>query len=185
MLPALFWGLLGVFALLLAVLITPVRLQVRLQTDPKLRYLVQVRILGGLSPPLAIIDSARPRKTRQTRTKPRKKPSGAMKMVGGGRAAAAIPQLVKGVMGTIHLDYLRLDVVAGLDDPADTGRLYGGLAPLHYGAPCSDKVVISLQPDFAQQRFDCALDAAAHVTVFALVPVLARFCWRMFGPIAG
>jgi hypothetical protein len=170
----------GLFVLLIALLVTPIRFHATCLTAPELIYRVDLRVLGGFSPRFALIDSARPRKPKTPKPKP--KHAGRFWRWPVNHVAPAAGRLLSGVFSTIHLDHFRLDMNFGLSDPANTGQLYGVLTPLQFGGVLPRNAVVSLHPDFGHQRFSCELDAALHITVAVLFWPLVRFAWQIYGP---
>lgn len=178
------WFLLGLLAVLMALLITPVRLHATLHTTPHLSYRVDARVFGGLSPELLLVDGGRARTTPETKRKPKKKVRHAHpgSRFRGQNFGAAGLRLASGLLRAIHLEHLRCDLSFGLSDPADTGQIYGCLAPLQFGGTLPREVMLSVQPDFGRPHFDCDIDAAVSITAAALVPHVARFAWQVYGP---
>lgn len=175
----LFWVIVALVAVLVLVLVTPVRVQAQLRTAPRLNYRVDAWLLGGLSPRLPLVDSRRPRKPKVRKRKPKRKTARRGAPDG---MAKALPRLIKELLQVLHLEELRLDAAFGLPDPADTGQLYGCLAPLQYAGLLPDRVTVSLRPDFAGRSFDGACDGTVRFTAAALLPSAVRFGWRVFGP---
>jgi len=189
-------ALVGVILLLvLAVLALPVHLRLRAEADEAAaRVRLDIRLFGGLTPPLAVFDSARPRKERPTevqakpaeepeeRAKPARK-GGGFRLPGGRRTAMRmvreIPGLIAGEFRRIHLDGLEVDGDFSLGDPAETGMLYGYLTPAIYG-PRSEKVRLNLRPDFGRARLSGTALAALHLTPGALAIPVIRYGWRVF-----
>lgn len=186
----LLWLLLVLLVLLAGVLLTPVRLRGHIRTAPQLSYRVEVRVLGGLTPAFALVDSTRQHKPAADKAaaqkKPRsKKPKKKMARRGfknGARMAAAFPRLFSDLFRTIHLDFLSVDGEIGLDDPADTGRLYGWLTPLQFAVVPPANIDVSLRPNFEHPGLAGEAEAAVHLTAAALVPPAVRFAWHAFGP---
>lgn len=85
----------------------------------------------------------------------------------------------------IHIRRLRLHVRLGLDDPADTGQLWGIVGPLAWAVPVPAVADVAIEPEFtgAVFRFDgegavriVPIEILATLTAFALSPVT----WRAF-----
>lgn len=194
-----FWGLLwiggGLVVLALATLAVPVQVDVVWQSSSPSssqasslgRFLVAARWFGGLTPPLNLIDSDRPRKAKKQKKKRTSKRGDAKKKRRNGfakiwRGGLASPELVMGFLRQIHFDRVVVDADIGLTNPADTGHLYGLLAPFIYAMPASSPISIMVRPDFEKVRFDGEIDAGGRVIPLTLVPSMARFAWRVFGP---
>ncbi len=182
LLTILLWCVLALLALLVALLVTPVRLRAHLRTSPDLSYRIEARALGGLAPGIPIADSTRPRKA--VTPKQKKKPhlrKRRRRMTGGTRMLSAAPELLSGLLRPIHIDHIKIDAEFGLNDPADTGQLYGYLAPLQFGAPSGAGRFVSLRPNFERACFVGELDAALHFTPAAFLPPALRFAWHALG----
>ena len=179
----LLWCTVALVLLLVGLLVTPIRLRASLRASPDLSYRIEARVLGGWAPGIPVADSARSRKA-HTR-KPKKEPSGKKRrrgVVGGSRMLSAAPEFLSGLLGAIHFEHLKLDAEFGLNDPADTGQVYGCLTPLQFGAFAGPGRFVSLRPNFERACFAGELDAAVHFTIAAFLPPALRFAWRAFGP---
>jgi len=175
----------AVLALLaIAVLTTPAKLEFALRTSPRWRMTIAARLLGGLTPPIAIHDSARLGRKDNRPTAKKKKtlaiaPHRALARTP--RVIAAAPRLMAGLLRPIHLERLRVDADIGLADPADTGRLFGLLAAVRYSWPGTSAVSIAVRPDFTGPRASGELDVELSFIPIAFVPPGVRFAWRVFG----
>jgi hypothetical protein len=179
---ALLWVLLALLALILVALSLPVHVSgtARLGPDPSLD--VGFRLLGGLSPRIALpepssVDRPRERKARKPRDKARKRRGPSRDLVMRGLKAA--PALVMGELRQVHVDRFRFDADFGLGDPAETGELYGWLCPLLFATPLR-RADIHLRPDFTARRFDGQLDLSLHFTPILLAGPMLGFAWRVF-----
>lgn len=173
------WMIVALFALLVLVLVTPVRVRAQLRSAQHWHVRVDAWLLGGLSPRLPLVDSRRPRKPRMRQPKPKRKTKNHAAPQG---MAKALPRLIKELLQVVHLEELRLDAGFGLPDPADTGQLYGCLLPLQYAGFLPRQASIFLRPDFSGRSFDCEIDGTARFTAAAMIPPAIRFGWRAFGP---
>lgn len=180
--------------LVFAALALPVHLRLQAETGEAGRVRAHLRLFGGLTPWIRLVDTGRetarnqpapPAKTAQAPDEPARKkrrrrrgwlrPDRAMLR----RALAALPDLIAGEVRRIHLDRLEIDADLGLDDPADTGRLFGVIMPLVY-LPRPGWARLDLRPDFAGARFDGRALAALHLTPAALLGPVIRFAWAVF-----
>ena len=178
---------------LTTVLLVPVRLSAWVQTTPRLAYTLDARLFGARTPRIPLLDSRRARHraankarrqpvahpTRARRVRTRKRRLGRAR---GSRMLAALPGLLREVMGAIRWESFRLDAEFGLDDPADTGHLYGCLTPLQIGMPWPPGVHIALRPNFERACLGGEMQATLCLRAAALLPPAARFAWRAFGP---
>ncbi len=178
----LFWLLLALVFILAVALLAPIRLRVQLQTSPKLTYRVEVSVFGGLMRGLRIVDSARSGKPKIKKRKKKAQDKGKSRFSRGARLALELPRLFVGVLQAVRLEYLELDAEFGLQDPAETGQLYGRLASLQYGAPLPRNIVMSLRPNFERACFWGDVDASLRTRAASLLPPALRFAWRVFGP---
>ncbi len=177
------WALVILFVVVLAVcllvLVMPVRLTLMAETRPKLRARVRLALLGGWVPDIGVYDTSPKKRQKpaadagkvQAKKKPVKRRSvGPRDWIG----------LLSDIMRRLRFDHLRVDAKVGLDDPADTGALYGMLCPVVY-ALRSQRADIHLEPDFQNAGFDAQIDTAIEVRPVALIPPLWQFAWRVFG----
>lgn len=185
------WALLAVLAVCLAAVVLPVRIRLSVSTVPWAAS-VRVAALGGVTPFLSVYDSLKPRKTAkppEPGTTPRQKGKRRRnrRRPGRARAGAALrhaPALLAGLFRAFRVTRLEATGSFGLDDPADTGRVFGLLAPLRYGLPPREGVRIDLQPDFASPGLDARVMAEISVSPAALLVPVARYLWRVFRPVA-
>ena len=159
------WSLLSALAVLLAVvaiaLSTPIRLAFAVGTSPKWRLTIAARLLGGLTPPIPIHDSARRTGKKRKRKAKHKKPTARPRRSPArrARAIAAAPRLLAGLLRPIRLERLTVDADIGLADPADTGHLAGLLAALNASRPPASPVSIAVRPDFTGPRASLNMDS--------------------------
>ncbi len=172
----LLWGMAALAGLLLAALALPVRLRIIAGTRPAPRLRLRLSLLGGLVPPIPVVDSARRASptadrhpSRRRRARPRRR--------AGIRRLRGVPDLLGAGLQAFRLRHLRLDADFGLGDPAETGIAYGLLAPLlHSGA--LDPDAVALRPDFTRQRLSGEIDAEIGLVPARLLPPIARFALR-------
>lgn len=164
----------------------PVHVRIRATTGEAGRVRAHLRLFGGLTPWIRMLDTGRETRgdreepktddpRRKARGRRRFRPDRAMLS----RALAALPGLIAGEVGRIHVDRLEIDADLGLGDPADTGRLFGVIMPLLY-LPRPGWARLELRPDFAAARFDGSALAALHLTPAALLWPVIRFAWAVF-----
>ena len=183
MLAALAWLLAVILvlaiALVLAVVCTPVRLSADVDTarTPALRG--KVALFGGLVP-IPISTSSRPSKPPEEDTPKRKSGKKKKSKVSIRRMLKAGPRLVAQLLSRIRFEQLSADLVYGFRDPADTGMLFGLLAPVTYGASAVRNSDIHLSPDFDGAVLEGTGSAALRVTPITLVPPLMGFAWSVF-----
>ena len=100
------------------------------------------------------------------------------------RLLRAGPRLVGGVLRQIRLERLHVTARFGLGDPAETGQLFGMLAPVAYAPQWlgSKAVSVVLTPVFEARCLSGAAEGALAVTPIRLLPPGLVFVWRVFGP---
>lgn len=179
------WTLAGFAALLAALLCLPIKVSIRYCSGPDMRLRVGVVLFAGATPTIPAYDSARPLDKPEKPEKPEEEdekergrdgPPAILRMV---RAA---PDLGAGMLKPIKVERLTIDGCFGLADPADTGAVYGLLAPFLFAVPKPSNVSLSLRPDFTEPRLSGEADGMFRFTPVAFLPPAARFAWRSFGP---
>lgn len=192
----LLWVAVVLLVALAALLLMPVRLSASVQTSPRLAYRLDARLFGAWTPRIPLVNSARPRKAagkasnkqaaQQAAVHASVRKSAVRKRgrsrAGGARMLSALPRLLNEIVHSVQWETLHLDAEFGLNDPADTGQVYGCLAPLQYGAPWPPCVSIALRPNFERVCLCGELQATLRLRAAALLPPAARFAWRAFGP---
>ena len=97
-------------------------------------------------------------------------------------------KFVKDVFKTIHIISFYLRIRLGLDDPADTGRLWAYLGPLAVYLTNLSNATISLVPDFQTETLDydgsgrvriVPLQVIFTVLAFVFSPITIQALWRM------
>ena len=181
----LLWLLAAVLVLLLAVLASPLRIEARASAGEALRYSLALRPFGRFGPRLAVADSEKPKKKKKAKTKREKE-----KSAKSGKATyrdprpivRAVVRLVSEITGQLHIEKAALDLRFGADDPAETGEIYGALAPFIYGTAHSRRVYVNVEPVFDRVVFDGRAALDVTMTPALLLPPIARFGWSAFGP---
>ena len=190
---ALAWALGIVVTLILLVLCIPYVLSARATAGAEAGYAFEVRPISarfplklGVQRPFgagAKPEPAPPEAPKPKRDKPPKrrrhraqKRRGTAKRVG--RAIRAFPRLLRRLLGVFTLDRLEVQGTLGLDDPADTGILFGVVTPLNH-IPLGEKIDIALHPSFDGARLEgiCAFSIRV-VPVLLIWPFLA-FGWTV------
>ncbi len=182
MLWILFWVLAVLLVVAIAMLLTPVKLICTLHTSPRWQLTVTARPFAGLSPPLPVHDSLRRnrKKAKEPGAKSRKSPRRASPPAR--RMIRAAPQLVQGLLRSIHFERFKLDADIGLNDPADTGHIYGLLSSVANAIPPTTAASISIRPEFAAVGFEGEARAVVRFTPVSLLSPAAWFAWQAFGP---
>ncbi len=116
--------------------------------------------------------------------KPRKKKREKKGLSGARRALAVMrsdgfPRRVLRLFGDllhrIHIRRLELDLRLGLDDPADTGRLWGLIGPAAALLALPSAARVAVTPEFAEPLLYLDAHAEARIVPAALLMVLAAF----------
>lgn len=86
-----------------------------------------------------------------------------------------LSRLLRGLLGTLQLRSLSIDMRIGLPDPADTGEAVGllsaALAPLEGFSPVRARIV----PNFAGDEIAGSVDGGLRIWPIKAVPPIARF----------
>lgn len=174
-----------------AVLAIPVDIAFTLQREEKLQGRVTIDWLFGLVriPVRREDNKARPtpppQKARRTRVR-RDLHGGAMLRSKG--FLARLLRLLRRLWGCIHIRRLRLHLLLGLDDPADTGQLWGVIGPLALLIPVPARAELVIQPEFtgAVLQIDgegavriLPIEIIATLFAFALSPVTLRALYAL------
>ncbi len=163
-------ALAALVALGLALLAVPVELAFRLAGRPVPAGQVTVGWLFGLVTLPVQIGAGRAQRGR--RTAPAGKPRRGLPLAALWRRRAfrrRALRFVRELLGTLRVRQLRLRLRWGLDDPADTGRLWAAVGPLLLMLPWRGADV-RVQPEFGQSVFDW--EAQGRLRLVPLRPLL-------------
>ncbi|NNF73405.1 MAG: DUF2953 domain-containing protein, partial [Rhodobacteraceae bacterium] len=141
-------------------------------------------------PRLAVADSDRERgRTSKRKPKPEPKPPATkatrkrrLPKVNPRRVFRAALRLLPELFGSLRLDTLKLDLRFGSGDPAETGEVYGMLKAIEYGLAGASRVEVLIEPVFDRAVFAGRAALDVTLTPARLIPPIARFGWRAFGP---
>jgi hypothetical protein len=166
------WLLVAILAILLAALLLPWHVRFVGRTAPP-RARVELRLFAGHAPAIPIPLGPSKKKDRDAkheeekirRRKKRKR-----------RIPAGIADLAFGVLEALRLHHIRIAGRIGLEDPADTGILWGYLAPLTYGLSGPGRV-IHLAPDFTGACLDLEASGDVAIRPVRLLRAGAAFGW--------
>ncbi len=100
------------------------------------------------------------------RTTKRRSQSKAFALLRNADLRRRLVKLVRGLLRAIKIKTLDLHLRLGLDDPADTGRLWGILGPLNSQLAGIRTANIRIEPDFAAEVF--SLHSQGRITVVPL-----------------
>jgi hypothetical protein len=97
-------------------------------------------------------------------------------------------KFIKDIFKSIHIASFYLRIRLGLDDPADTGRLWAYLGPAVVYLSNASNTAIQLEPDFQLETFNydgsgkiriVPLQVIFTVLAFILSPVTIHALWQM------
>ena len=182
--------ILVVFVALLAIpfeIIFKIQSQQERQSDIAIVWLfgvVRFPISGAPGRP-----SKKPKKTKKSSKRKGKTNFRAIKsLFFNARFRNRLIKFVKDVFKTIHIISFYLRIRLGLDDPADTGRLWAYLGPLAVYLTNLSNATISLVPDFQTETLDydgsgrvriVPLQVIFTVLAFVFSPITIQALWRM------
>jgi len=162
----------AVAVLVVVVLATPLRLALRLGTDPggiALRLVPFGGVLGEVSLSRRSARPSAPAK-RLDRTDSRRK-----------LILRALPQFVVELSQRVRIDQLRVSARFGTGDPALTGQIYGQLMPLAHGPFLPPAAEVRLLPVFDRACLSGDAEVVLRVTPFRLAGPLLRLLRAGFG----
>lgn len=168
--------------LLLAVLMSPLRFELRASLGEAPAYRVAVRLFGRAGPRLTVVDSDRPRRKRPLKPGRKTRRRAQKSVRDPARLLAAAARLLAELFSKLSVERLSLDLRFGVDDPAETGQIFGALTPFIYGTKGSGNVALTLEPVFDQAVLDGRAALDLHLTPARLILPLVRFGWAAFGP---
>lgn len=132
------------------------------------------------------VTAPRPKKPRHRGAKPkRKRTESAMIFVRNPGMPARLLRFAKDMLRQIRVREMMLNLDLGLDDPADTGRLYGALSPVLMLAQQVPRLDLRVRPDFTQEVMQASGRGEVRVVPLAVLGVMLGFllsptCWRAF-----
>lgn len=183
-LTVLLWLLVAVLALALAALLSPVDFDVSLHTERDARFKIVARPFFGIGPAIRLnrtkTDGAKTERAPKRRKKKRKSRS-FRRLPKAFNFPAAVDFLGQ-ILQSVKLRELSLKADIGLDDPADTGLLYGAFAPMMYGMYGLERCSVDVRPVFDAPCHKIELDGSVRLVPLRIVGALVQFGWRLFGP---
>jgi hypothetical protein len=145
----------AIVVLVVAGVLLPIRFRFGLSRDPKWRLTVHIAPLNGHAPFIGVVDSleadtgseaheAVPQpESRRRRRRRRRLPSR--------RLLASLSNFVADLISAIRVERAQGEITFGLGDPAETGQVFGLLAPLVYGVGHQAPGRFVIRPDFENQ----------------------------------
>lgn len=90
-------------------------------------------------------------------------------------------RLVRRMVGSLHIRQIDADLRLGLDDPADTGIVYGVLWPALVLPVMSSSIKLRMEPVFDSPTFEAALQGRVRVFPAEMVANVLRFVFSLSG----
>jgi hypothetical protein len=92
-------------------------------------------------------------------------------------------RLLRRLLARVHIRRLHLQVRLGLDDPADTGRVWGVIGPLICTAPTPKGSSVAIEPDFTGEAFHVIGEGAVRIVPIEIIATVLAFAlspvtWR-------
>lgn len=184
----------GVTALLIGVVLlfaVPIDVAFVVRRDERLRGRVTVGWLFGLVRisvyPASSAARARPSRrpsgqiVKRHRKRRRARNVGSMLLSEG--FLARVLRLLHRLLSRIHVRRLYVHIRLGLDDPADTGRLWGMVGPLVCVVPTPATGTVAIEPDFTGEAFHVDGEGAVRIVPIEIIVTLLAFAlspitWR-------
>ena len=160
---------------LIGALALPVRLEISMAKSSGWSGSAALRVFGRYGPRVPLRRKAKQRKKPTRKAQKGRGPSG--------RVVRAGLRAVRDLLGVLRIDTVRCDARVGLEDPADTGALYGALAPIRYVCRGSERVQLRVEPVFDGPTLTGRAELVVSAVPLRLVPPLLRFGWQAFGPV--
>jgi hypothetical protein len=165
----------AVLLLIVAALAVPVQFDVQAELSDRWRGRVTLRWLFGLLevPLTGGSRSARPPRTRKPRKPSRRRPSIRPVLATPGLAGRTV-EFLEDLVTRIQVRAFQLKAEFGVDDPADTGQIYGALVPVLVLASVRG-MDVRCRPDFTRARLEGACTGSVSVRPLAVFGVVVRF----------
>lgn len=187
MLVGLLWALACLLLLLVVLLAIPVEVKFDLRRweGERKSSIALVWLFGAVRLPLGSKARSKPKQPKKVEKAKdgRSRVGRLLSMLQTEGFPGRVLQLARDLFRRIRIRDLSLDTRLGLDDPADTGRLWGIVGPLFVMLPASRVMQVSVQPDFAAEVFEyqgrghisiVPIQVLALLIAFALSPVTLR-----------
>jgi len=99
--------------------------------------------------------------------------------------SASLLKLAQNIWRQLRIRKLSLHLTFGLDDPADTGQLFGTLAPALILSNRLPRLDLQVQPDFSQPTLQAESHGQLRLIPLTIIGVIIAFllspaCWRGF-----
>jgi hypothetical protein len=188
-----------IIVLLVAILAIPFEVIFKVQRDQEMKSDIAIRWLFGVVRfPVVKEPSEKPAaKARKTKKKTQKKPKSKTGSVNfeavknlflNAKFRYRLIRFVKDIFKSIRIASFYLRIRLGLDDPADTGRLWAYLGPVAVYLSNVSNTTIQLEPEFQLETFNydgsgkiriVPLQVIFTVLAFILSPITIHALWQM------
>lgn len=162
-------------------LLAPMRIEAR-AVFPEEKFLrTRIRFLWGSTPWVRLPAVSLPRRdgseSRTRRASKKKKAGGRMKSL-----FSAGPKIIRSLLAAIKFECGEVKLEYGSGDPADTGMLFGYMAPIIYANPAADKFKFSAIPHYDDEVFRFEGVAQILFRPAYLLPAIALIAWKLIRP---
>ena len=171
--------LVALLAGVVALLAIPVDVVFTVQREEKFHGRVTIGWFFGLvkipiRPQHGEARPAQSKKARRARDRTRRGPHvGAMLRSKG--FLSRLLWLLRRLYRCLHIRCLRLHLLLGLDDPADTGRIWGMVGPLALAVPVPAGADVAIHPEFTGAAFRIDGEGAVRIVPIEVIATLFAF----------
>ena len=176
----------GILLVIVLVLSVPVDLVFDFRTGGDRKAVLRVEWLFGLVGK-RLLPRKKPEKPRKAE-KPRKSKRRDLRsflsyvaLVRTRGVLTAFVRLARRMVGSLHIRQVNADLRFGLDDPADTGMVYGVLWPALVLPVMSSPIKLRMEPVFDSPTFEAALQGRVRVFPAEMVANVLRFVFSLAG----
>lgn len=134
-------------------------------------------LFGAVRAPIPLKGSAKPSPVKK-KTKKKGKWSGGLNglaVIRNGAFRRRTIRLARDIFGAMNVSGLILRARVGLDDPADTGMLWGAAGPLAGVLAGTRRADITIQPEFAYEVFELDGEGNVRLVPLRLIFIVARY----------
>jgi len=163
----------------IAVFAVPVDLDFTVRRDEKFQGHASVGWLFGLVriplQPTNKGNRQKPQKKKAERSRSQRDELHVAAMLRSPGFLSRLIRLLHHIRGCIHIRQLRLQVRLGLDDPANTGQLWGIVGPLALAVPVPAGADVAIQPEFTGATFQIDGEGAIRIVPIEIIGILIAF----------
>jgi len=168
--------------LIIVVLAIPFEFTFNIQRRESFPSLVTVRWLFGivtfdvLRPQKTLAKGQQHKKRAKKKTKKKRKNIGnAKELIWNARFRQRLILFVKDIFKSVHISAFNLRLQLGLDDPADTGRLWAFMGPLSIWLSNLSNTKVQLQPDFQNEVVFLSTNGTVRVIPLEIIFTVSAF----------